>query len=176
MSINCRVILLTNDRVEGKFIYYVITYRGHVSRFFASDLGACRQNVSRAVRRIGRMPSSSSLGRFRPWRRGSWGLRGRRSKSRVIISAHEWYLGEWNAIGAGSAVHERLAGGCTERVVGGHRRDGTDARRGGGREGRINYQRYLGDRICRRSHRWHVPDNDGVPLHPTAKWRGPHTH
>jgi len=45
---------------------------------------------------------------------GSWGLRGRRSKSRVIISAHEWYLEEWNAIGAGSA-HETLAGGCTER-------------------------------------------------------------
>lgn len=45
--------------------------------------------------------------------RGRGRLRGRRSESRVIISAHEWYLGEWNAIGAGSA-HETLVGGRTE--------------------------------------------------------------
>lgn len=50
---------------------------------------------------------------------------------------------------------------------GGDRTRGGMARAHG--EGRINYQRYLDDRICRRSHRWHVPDNDGVPLHPAGK-------
>lgn len=75
--------------------YYVLpTYHGGVSRFSASDSSVCcRQNVSRVVR-TGRMPSRGSVSTVTAWVCFRGRLRGRRSKSRVIISAREWYLGE----------------------------------------------------------------------------------